>query len=100
MIVRRAFPSILVAAAIAAGSMYPAGRLHASSSPLRIGALYPLSGPQAEGGKDEFHGVQTAARLINARGGVHGRPVQFVVRDAPSADAGPAAVDALKRSGV
>jgi branched-chain amino acid transport system substrate-binding protein len=71
-----------------------------AASPIRIGALYPLTGPQSGGGSEEFHGVQTAARIINGQGGVKGRPIQFVIRDAPSADAGPSDVDSLKAAGV
>ena len=78
------------------GSAAPA---HAPT-PIRIGALYPLTGSQAGGGREEFHGLQIAARLVTADGGVHGRPVTFVTANAPSADAAPAAVDALKRRGV
>lgn len=67
---------------------------------LRIGALYPLSGPQASGGSEEFHGVQTSAALMNRAGGIRGRRIVFVTQNAPSADAAPGAVDALKRQGV
>lgn len=95
----RAFPIVLAAITLAASSVASAATLQ-SPAPLRIGALYPLSGPQSGGGTEEFHGVQTAARLTNAQGGVHGHPAQFVVRDAPNADSGPSAVDSLKRAGV
>jgi len=40
--------------------------------PIRIGAVYPLSGTQGPGGVEEFHGVQTAIALANADGGVDG----------------------------
>jgi sulfate adenylyltransferase len=45
------------------------------SEPVRVGAIYPLSGTQGMGGIDEYHGVQVAAELINAEGGIGGRPV-------------------------
>ena len=41
--------------------------------PVRVGAIYPLSGTQGMGGIDEYHGVRVAAELINAEGGVGGR---------------------------
>lgn len=63
--------------------------------PILVGAVYPLSGPQGAGGRDELGGVQTALALVNAAGGIGGRPVQLVVEDAPTAAAGVAAVDAL-----
>lgn len=78
------------------GAVSPAS----ASSPIRIGALYPLSGSQAGGGSEEYHGVQTAADLVNQAGGVNGRRIVFVTADAPSADAAPAAVDRLKSGGV
>ena len=71
-----------------------------AADPIRIGALYPLSGSQASGGKEEYHGVQTAASLVNSAGGVHGRRIVLLPTDAPSADAAPGAVDRLKRQGV
>ena len=57
--------------------------------PVRVGAVYPLSGTQGMGGIDEFHGVQVAAELINAEGGVGGRPVVLDQVDVPEADAAP-----------
>ena len=64
-------------------------------TPLLLGAVYPLSGPQGAGGRDELGGVQTALALVNAAGGVGGRPVQLLIKDAPDPQAGIAAVDAL-----
>lgn len=72
----------------------------ATTDPLVLGAVYPLSGPQGAGGRDELGGVQTALALVNAAGGVHGRPVRLVVEDAPTPEAGVAAVDALVQQHV
>jgi branched-chain amino acid transport system substrate-binding protein len=69
-------------------------------APLRIGAVYPMTGSQSAGGLDEFHGVQLAVDLVNQDGGVHGRPVELVPVDTPASDAGPAAVDQLAGEGV
>src|SRR5215211_1336170 len=68
--------------------------------PVRVGAVYPLSGTQGMGGIDEFHGVQVAAELINAEGGVGGRPVVLDQIDVPEADAAPGAIRALADRGV
>jgi branched-chain amino acid transport system substrate-binding protein len=68
--------------------------------PVRVGAVYPLSGTQGMGGIDEFHGVQVAAELINAEGGVGGRPVVLDQVDVPEADAAPGAIRALANRGV
>jgi branched-chain amino acid transport system substrate-binding protein len=69
-------------------------------APIRIGAVYPLSGSQSPGGLDEFHGVQLAVDMVNQDGGVGGRPVELVPVDTPASDAGPEAVDQLARQGV
>src|SRR5512132_2418036 len=68
--------------------------------PVRVGAIYPLSGTQGMGGIDEFHGVQVAAELINAEGGIRGRPVALDQVDVPEADAAPGAVRELADRGV
>jgi branched-chain amino acid transport system substrate-binding protein len=68
--------------------------------PVRIGAIYPLSGTQGMGGVDEFHGVRVAAELVNADGGVDGRPIVLDQVDVPEADAAPGAIKALAGRGV
>ena len=55
-----------------------------------LGAIYPLSGPQAEGGKQELAGVQAALRVSHA-------DVQLQVIDAITPEAASAAVDTLVR---
>ena len=68
--------------------------------PVRVGAIYPLSGTQGMGGIDEYHGVRVAAELVNADGGVGGRPVVLDQVDVPEADAAPGAITALADRGV
>ncbi|HYG72249.1 MAG TPA: ABC transporter substrate-binding protein [Actinomycetota bacterium] len=68
--------------------------------PLRVGAIYPLSGTQGPGGVDEYRGVQVAVDLVNEDGGVEGRAVRLVPIDVPSGDAAPAAIDELDAQGV
>ena len=46
-----------------------------TADPIRVGAVYPLTGTQAEGGVDEFRGAKLAAALVNEDGGVNGRPI-------------------------
>jgi branched-chain amino acid transport system substrate-binding protein len=58
------------------------------SHQLVLGAIYPLSGPQAEGGKQELAGVQAALRLSHA-------DVRLQVIDAITPEAASAAVDTL-----
>jgi branched-chain amino acid transport system substrate-binding protein len=68
--------------------------------PVRVGAVYPLSGTQGMGGIDEYHGVRVAAELVNADGGINGRPVALDQVDVPEADAAPGAIKALADRGV
>jgi branched-chain amino acid transport system substrate-binding protein len=71
-----------------------------SPGPIRIGAVYPMSGAQGPGGVDEFDGVRLAVQLVNADGGVGGRPIELVPVDTPSADAAPGAIARLHDDGV
>jgi branched-chain amino acid transport system substrate-binding protein len=65
-----------------------------NSNALVLGAIYPLSGPQAPGGREELAGVQSALQLAQSEG-VLNRPVQLRVIDAITPSAASAAVDRL-----
>src|SRR5207244_6188690 len=62
--------------------------LASSSHQVVLGAIYPLSGPQAPGGKSELAGVQAALRLSGA-------DVRLQVIDATTPQSAAAAVDTL-----
>src|SRR5207248_11763022 len=68
--------------AVACGESVP------SNHETVLGAIYPLSGPQAEGGKQELAGVQAALRVSGAN-------VRLQVIDATTPQAASAAVDML-----
>jgi branched-chain amino acid transport system substrate-binding protein len=71
------------------------------ADPLRIGAVFPLTGPQSGGyAQDELAGVEIARDLVNADGGVSGRQLQLDLRDLPGRDVGPERADELHRDGV
>jgi branched-chain amino acid transport system substrate-binding protein len=91
---RRAAALLLALAAVAPGSC------SSGADPLRIGAVYPLSGSQGPGGLDEYRGVEVAAALVNDDGGVEGRPIELVPVDAPGADAAPGAIARLGDDGI
>src|SRR3989475_8504022 len=78
-----AFLALLITAACAQD-------LASSSHQVVLGAIYPLSGPQAPGGKSERAGVQAALRLSRA-------DVRLQVIDATTRQAASAAVDELVR---
>ena len=92
--IRRA--AILLALAMVTGA--PA--CSRSPQPIRVGAVYPLTGPQAPGGGDEYRGVRLALDLVNADGGVRGRPVELEAMDVSGPDGAPAAIDALSAQGI
>ena len=71
-----------------------------SNEPIRVGAVYPLTGSEDEGGVDELRGVELAAQLVNQDGGVGGRPIEVVPIDVPAADAAPGAIQSLKDRGI
>ena len=80
---------LLVVAACAAQS-----QSSSSSRVITIGAIYPLSGPQAPGGKEELGGVQAALQLAQSEG-VLDRGVQLRIIDATTPAQATAAVDQL-----
>lgn len=67
---------------------------------IRLGALYPLTGPLAHYGNEELRGVKIAVQLINARGGVDGHVVTLDIADAPDVEAGWKQSYRLARKGV
>ena len=76
----------------ACGQQSPSGQSHE----LVLGAIYPLSGPQAEGGKEELAGVKAALQLAQSTGALKIQ-VRLQVVDATTPQAASAAVDELVR---
>jgi branched-chain amino acid transport system substrate-binding protein len=73
------------------------GQSQANQSPdLVLGAIYPLSGPQAPGGKAELAGVRAALEVAQSSGAVTAH-VRLQVIDATTPQAASAAVDTLVR---
>jgi branched-chain amino acid transport system substrate-binding protein len=77
-----------------------AGDSLGSAAPIRIGAVFPISGSAAALALQELRGVQLAADFVNADGGIGGRRVVLDIRDLESADQAPAAMAALRADGV
>jgi branched-chain amino acid transport system substrate-binding protein len=63
---------------------------------IKIGLDNPLTGTYAAPGKNELTGCQMALEEINAKGGILGRPLELVVEDSTSGDAGAAVQKARK----
>jgi ABC-type branched-subunit amino acid transport system substrate-binding protein len=60
-----------------------------------LGAVYPLTGPQASGGHEELGGVQTALDIARQRGLLGSRRVELQVVSATTPQEAQAAVDRL-----
>ncbi|GAB2491153.1 ABC transporter substrate-binding protein [Nocardiopsis aegyptia] len=60
----------------------PSGHEHPQGSPVRLGALAPLTRPGwVEAGRHLLAGLDLAVREVNGTGGIGGRPLELVVRD-------------------
>ncbi|WP_030332113.1 ABC transporter substrate-binding protein [Streptomyces sp. NRRL B-1381] len=80
----------------------PSGAEHTGGSPIRLGALVPLTRPGwAEAGRHLLAGLDLAVHEVNDAGGIDGRPLELVVRDtAADPERAAAAVDELADLGV
>jgi branched-chain amino acid transport system substrate-binding protein len=52
-----------------------------SGNPIQIGALLSVTGGLAGVGIPERDGVLFAAKVINERGGINGRPIKIILED-------------------
>ena len=76
--VRHLFAAATAAVLLAAG---PAGAQTPSGPPLRIGGTLALTGPLGATGLVHKIANEIAVEQINRRGGLLGRPVEYIVRD-------------------
>src|SRR3981189_2189204 len=86
---------LALACAACATAPSPAG-----AASIKVGAVFPLSGPQAPLAKQEYAGVQIARDLVNADGGVAGAPIELITRDLVSESDATVRVEDLKAHGV
>jgi ABC-type branched-subunit amino acid transport system substrate-binding protein len=91
-VIRRVALVLLVLLTVAACSQSVQSQNH----DLVLGAIYPLSGPQAAGGTEELAGVRAALELAQSTGALK-VPVRLEVVDATTPQAASAAVDELVR---
>lgn len=94
--------SVIAVALLAGAARTPPAAPVGSSggAPIRIGAVFPLAGNAAGPAGEELAGVRIAADLVNADGGVGGRPIELVVRDLESRADAPGVMAALRADGV
>ncbi len=58
-----------------------------AQEPIRIGVLLPFTGPLAKNGIENWEAMQIARDMINERGGLNGRKVEYVQGDATTPNA-------------
>jgi branched-chain amino acid transport system substrate-binding protein len=59
----------------------------AAQEPIRIGVLLPFTGPLAKNGIENWEALQIARDMINERGGVNGRKIEYLQGDATNPNA-------------
>src|ERR1700719_5148331 len=58
-----------------------------AQEPIRVGVLLPLTGPLAKNGLENWEAMQIARDMINERGGINGRKVEYLQGDANTPNA-------------
>jgi branched-chain amino acid transport system substrate-binding protein len=91
---------ILCLCLVVAGCSAGASQSAPARDPIRIGAVFPLGGSAAGLAGYELRGVRIAADLVNADGGIAGRPIQLDVRDLRTGADAPSAMAALRKEGI
>ncbi|MDP9250988.1 MAG: ABC transporter substrate-binding protein [Chloroflexota bacterium] len=71
-----------------------------AADPIRIGAVFPLSGNAAVLARQQELGVEIARDLVNADGGIDGRQVIVEVRDLERGQDASAVMSSLRAAGV
>jgi branched-chain amino acid transport system substrate-binding protein len=69
---------------LAAALAVLAGAPATAQQPIKIGVLQPMTGPSTKNGVENYTAMQIARDMINERGGVNGRKVEFLLADIPS----------------
>ena len=71
----------LVLVVLAANGLWLGMGIASAADPIKVGVIYPLTGPAAAAGSYQKAGVEIARDKFNAEGGVIGRQVQLFVED-------------------
>jgi branched-chain amino acid transport system substrate-binding protein len=82
----RACSRIIACLLGASVAVFATDRARAQQS-IRIGVLLPVTGPFAKNGIENWEAVQIARDMLNERGGIDGRKVEYLLGDATSPNA-------------
>jgi branched-chain amino acid transport system substrate-binding protein len=86
-----------LAVALAGGSLLASAL---GPTPIRIGAVFPLSTNAEPLAREQLLGVEIARDLVNDDGGIDGRPVELLVEDLAVRTRAPDAIARLASQGV
>jgi ABC-type branched-subunit amino acid transport system substrate-binding protein len=89
---------MVIAAAMAAGLL--AGCSGSKDPTVKVGLMYPTTGPQGPQGIEEKRGALLAAEWANHHGGIGGRQLQLVTADLDRPEGVPDAMATLKGEGM
>src|ERR1700735_4933172 len=79
---------VVIASLMLALAMGAQQQGHAQAQePIKIGVLLPFTGPLAKNGIENWEAMQIARDMINERGGVNGRKIEYVKGDATNPNA-------------
>jgi branched-chain amino acid transport system substrate-binding protein len=81
------------------GSLLPPAVASAQEQ-IRIGVVLPFTGPFAKGGQEAFASLEIARDMINERGGINGRKIEYVRGDAVNPNAAISETERLVKDGV
>src|SRR3954467_10513885 len=70
-----------------AGVMLATTITASAQEPIKIGVLLPFTGPLAKNGIENWEAMQIARDMINERGGINGRKIEYVQGDATNPNA-------------
>lgn len=88
--------SVLLLAALLPAAAGCSGQIAgASAEPIVIGAVYPVTGPQADGGKEEYNGLRAALEVATRTGALGNRTVKLKLAPAETPGGAIQAVDRL-----
>lgn len=98
--IRTVLATLGIAGVVAAGIAIPGIVGPAADAPIRLGAVFPISGNASALAGPELTGVRIAVDMANADGGIAGRRIELVVRDVRSRDEAAAVMHELRADGI
>lgn len=91
----RKFTMVLLSLVLILAACGGGGGSSSDDGPIKIGALYPLTGDLALLGEESYRGVELAVEEFNVNGGIDGREIEIVSGDAVDPDAAQAEANRL-----